>query len=88
VRKNAVLKTLLTLVILACAAGVAHADDDFRLYAYPNPFVAGYSPARLVYYLPATSFVSLYVYDLEGNPVRTLVEKAERPAGAYNGQDV
>ena len=42
----------------------------------------------MVYFLPASSFISLYVYDLEGNPVRTLVEKAERPAGGYHGQDV
>jgi hypothetical protein len=88
VYKTTALKALLTLAVLACVVGVSFADDDFRLYAYPNPFVAGYAPARLVYFLPASSFISLYVYDLEGNTVRTLVEKAERPAGAYNGQDV
>ena len=88
VYKPTALKALLTLVILASGVAVSYADDDFSLHTYPNPFVAGYAPARLVYYLPASSFISLYVYDLEGNPVRTLAEKAERPAGAYNGQDV
>jgi hypothetical protein len=88
VYKAIALKALLTLVILACGAGVSFADDDFRLHSYPNPFVAGYAAARLVYFLPASSFISLYVYDLEGNPVRTLVEKAERAAGTYDGRDV
>ena len=88
VYKTIALKTLLTLVVLACGAGVAFADGDFNLHAYPNPFVAGYSAAQLVYFLPASSFISLYVYDLEGNPVRTLVEKAERGPGNYNGRDV
>lgn len=81
-------KALLTLVVLACCVGASFANDDFRLYAYPNPFVAGYVAARLVYFLPASSFISLYVYDLDGNPVRTLVEKAEREPGTHNGRDV
>ena len=86
--KATALKTLLTLVVLACAAGAVFADDDFGLHAYPNPFVAGYNAARLVYVLPASSIISLYVYDLEGNPVRTVVEKLERDAGTYDGRDV
>jgi hypothetical protein len=86
--KKVALKTLLTLVVLAWGAGGASADDDFRLYAYPNPFIAGYDAAKLVYFIPTSSYISIYVYDLEGNLVRTLVEKGERSRGTYNGRDV
>jgi hypothetical protein len=85
--KTYAFKTLRALAVAACLAGVAAADDDFKFHAYPNPFVAGYGAAQLAYYLATESFISLYVYDLEGNLVRTLAEKAERDPGVYTGYD-
>ena len=75
------------LLILTILAGVAAADEDFRLFAYPNPFVAGYADAQLAYYLPADAVISIYVYDLDGNHVRTLVDGANRPRGDHRGRD-
>jgi hypothetical protein len=79
---------LLILLILVPGLALAAGEEDFRLYAYPNPFQAGYASARLSYYLPAEAIISIYVYDLEGQRVRTLVERVERPQGSHNGQEV
>lgn len=79
---------LLISLILVAGLGVAAGDEDFRLYAYPNPFQAGYTSARLSYYLPAEAIVSIYVYDLEGQRVRTLVDRVVRPQGSNTGRDV
>ncbi|NIT35148.1 MAG: hypothetical protein GTN49_01390 [candidate division Zixibacteria bacterium] len=81
-------KFLLILVPLAGGLAAAAGHEDFRFYAYPNPFQAGYASARLSYILLAEAIVSIYVYDLEGQRVRTLVERAERPRGSHNGQEV
>jgi hypothetical protein len=81
-------KYLVILTVLAAAAGVAAADDvDLRLFAFPNPFVAGYVEAQLTYYLPANAVISINVYDLDGNHVRTLAERVDRSKGGYRGQD-
>jgi hypothetical protein len=81
-------KCLAILTILAGATGVAvAADADLRFFAYPNPFVAGYVGAKLAYYLPAEAVVSVNVYDMEGNHVRTLLERADRSKGGYEGED-
>lgn len=81
-------KYLLILTILAGGVGVVAAeDDDLRLFAYPNPFVAGYVDVQLAYYLPADAVVSINVYDLDGNHVRTLAERVDRPEGSYRGRD-
>ncbi len=81
-------KYLLILAVLAGAAGVAVAEDvELRLFTYPNPFVAGYVDVQLGYYLPEDAVVSINVYDLDGNHVRTLAERVDRSAGGYRGQD-
>jgi hypothetical protein len=77
----------LLFIALAASAGAAAAADDFGLFAYPNPFVAGYAEAQLVYALSADAVVSVNVYDLDGNHVRTVTDRAERPRGNYRGQD-
>lgn len=75
------------LILTFLAGVVAAADEDFGLFAYPNPFVAGYADAQLAYYLPADAVISIYVYDLDGNHVRTLIDGANRPRGDYRGRD-
>ncbi len=85
--KHNVRKYLLFLTILACGSGAAGADEDFGLFAYPNPFVAGAAEVYLAYSLPADAVISLNVYDLDGNHVRTLVEREARAQGPYRGQD-
>ncbi len=79
-------KSLLFLA-LGALAGRAAADGDFGLFAYPNPFVAGYAEAQFVYALPADAVISVNVYDLDGNHVRTVTDRADRPRGSYRGQD-
>ena len=81
-------KYLLILTVLAGAAGAAVAEDgDLRLFAYPNPFVASYVDVQLAYYLAEDAVVSINVYDLDGNHVRTLAERVDRSRGGYRGQD-
>ncbi len=88
VYKYSTRKYLLILTILVGAAGVAVAEDaELRLFVYPNPFVAGYVDAQLAYDLPADAVVSINVYDLKGNHVRTLAERVDRSKGGYRGQD-
>lgn len=81
---------ILLLILLLWAGGLAVAagEEDLRLFAYPNPFQAGYENALLSYYLPAEGIVSVYVYDLEGQRVRTLVDRVDRPQGSNTGREV
>lgn len=87
IRKVRKLNVLNYFLILTAAAGVAAANEDFGLFAYPNPFVAGYAGAQLAYRLPADAVISICVYDLDGNHVRTLVDGANRAGGDYRGRD-
>ncbi len=54
--------------------------DEFSLHQnYPNPF----NPSTTIsYFIPASSFVTLRVYDVLGNEVATLVN-AKKPVGSY-----
>jgi len=74
------------VTLVAAVVASAAADGPLRLYAAPNPFVAGYAPARLFYTLPTHGTVSIRVYDRDGNLVRTLATNADREAGP-NGRD-
>ncbi len=73
--------------VAAAPLGAADDADVFRLHAYPNPFVAGYTSARIVYYLPDTAFITLRVYDGEGRLVRTLAEDAARGEGLHDEKE-
>ena len=54
--------------------------EGFCLYQnYPNPF----NPTtKISYQIPEPSFVTLKVYDMLGNEIKTLVNE-EKPAGEY-----
>jgi hypothetical protein len=82
------------MVIVVCwawglsglAAGAAE-EYDLRLHTRPNPFKAGYTDARLVYYLPDAGDITIIVYDRDGNLVRTVGENLRRPGGSHRGKD-
>ena len=54
--------------------------DRFRLYQnFPNPFNVS---TTINYYLPQRSHVTIDIFNLLGQRVRTLVDE-EKPAGSY-----
>jgi hypothetical protein len=82
-------RTLLVLALLSLALFAAHAAaEGFDFHTYPNPLVAGGDPAKVAYRLPVGGTVSIYVYDFDGDLVRTIVEDAKRSAGAHDGDEV
>jgi hypothetical protein len=48
---------------------------------YPNPFAAGREATRFVYFLRADARVTLRLATLDGDLVRTTLDRAPRPAG-------
>jgi hypothetical protein len=57
------------------------AVNEFTLKQnYPNPFNPG---TRITFSIPNSSFVTLKVYDILGNEVKTLIEN-ELPAGSFD----
>jgi len=60
---------------------IVGSDLSASFYSYPNPFAAGGENAGIQYYLGSDSKVSLYIYDLIGRKVRTLVEAEDHPGG-------
>ncbi|MFN8177880.1 MAG: hypothetical protein U0167_08130 [bacterium] len=50
---------------------------------FPNPFAAGRERTALVFYLPRDGRVSLKVWTLRGEVVRSLLESAALPAGLH-----
>ncbi|UCH79159.1 MAG: hypothetical protein JSU81_04220 [Candidatus Coatesbacteria bacterium] len=69
------------------AANAAAEDYDFRFHTYPNPFLAGEESATVTYRLPVGGSVSIYVYDFDGNRIRTVVEDAKRTVGEHTGDE-
>lgn len=80
-------KCLLFLILTAFGVAAGAAEDDFGLFVYPNPFVAGYDEGQLAYELPDDAVISVNIYDLDGNRVRTLADRVDRSRGSYRGQD-
>jgi len=56
--------------------------SEFRLYQnYPNPFNAS---TLIKYDVPTNTKVSLFIYDLKGEQVKSLVDNCDHRAGAYS----
>ncbi len=71
-----------------CFVGRASARDlELNLHVYPNPFIAGYQYsgefARVWFKTRYAGISSVYIYDFEGNLVRTLSENAEVGPGEH-----
>ncbi len=54
-----------------------------KLSAYPNPFYYG-SICRLAYYIDYTSNVTIKIYDLMGNNIRTIIQNINKTTGSHN----
>jgi hypothetical protein len=50
---------------------------------FPNPFAAGGESTSFVYYLPAAGNVTLRLWTVRGEAVRTIREETQRNAGLY-----
>jgi hypothetical protein len=62
------------------SAGNGELPEDFALMQnYPNPFNI---ETKIKFHLPARSKVTLQIYNLRGELVRTLID-GDRPAGKY-----
>ena len=70
-----------TPVVVGVSGEVSAIPDEYNLYQnFPNPF----NPTtRINYDLPEEGNVSLIIYDMLGNEVRTLVSE-NQPAGRYS----
>src|SRR6185295_7905916 len=73
-------------VLLIMAPGVVNTYGN-----YPNPFRAGMENTTLEFYLASPAAVSLVIYDVTGNKVKTLVGGQSLPAGlqqvAWDGRN-
>jgi hypothetical protein len=67
--------------LLSEAGRFASADFAASVSVFPNPFAAGREAARFAYYLRAGARVSVRLSTLDGEPVRTLLERSPRAAG-------
>jgi hypothetical protein len=54
-----------------------------KLSGYPNPFYYG-SLCRFAYYINEASRVTIKIYDLMGNNVRTIIQDADKNQGSHN----
>lgn len=78
------------LIIIGGFGGLsarAAEETDLRLHTAPNPFKAGYTDARLIYYLADAGDVNINVYNRDGDLVRTIAENLRRNKGIQKGQD-
>jgi hypothetical protein len=70
-----------TFPLLTEAGRFEAADFAASVSTFPNPFAAGREAATFVYYLRADARVSVRLSTLDGEPVRTLLERSPRAAG-------
>jgi hypothetical protein len=58
-------------------------DIETAFSNYPNPFVAGVEKTTITFYLPAEGRVSVRVFTITGEPVRTIIENEQLSAGLH-----
>jgi len=76
------LRFVTPVAVAIAAEGGKHPESFPLLQNYPNPF----NPSTTISYrLPASGLVNLAVYNLAGQRVQTLVDRAQ-PAGSYSIQ--
>lgn len=66
------------------SSGIAYiggAASGLALAAYPNPFRSG-SSAVISYYISGPGNVSIEIYDIMGNLIKTIAKNSARPAGS------
>jgi hypothetical protein len=71
-------------VVLPANTGGANSGNEKtfeRAYNFPNPFRAGSEATTIRYYLAEPARVSLKVYNVKGDLIKTLLDKVQRPAG-------
>ena len=76
------------VVLAAASGGEAGGTAENTLatvYNFPNPFTPGREITTLRYYLAQAATVTIRVFNLAGDPLKTLVENAPRPAGENLG---
>ncbi len=59
---------------LCVASGAAARDYDFNLHVFPNPFFAGKNTTVTFETQSSGGTATIYVYDFEGNLVKTFPE--------------
>lgn len=67
-------------------------STDKNVYNFPNPFNPEQKPTQIRYHLPEPEDVTIQIYDMSGNKVRTILDHAPRLAGehtadAWDGRD-
>ncbi|MFO7608820.1 MAG: hypothetical protein R6X35_06425, partial [Candidatus Krumholzibacteriia bacterium] len=73
-----------TALPLTTAAGnLARADLEASYLNFPNPFAAGREPTTFAFALVEDGRVTLKLYTPHGEPVATVIDAENRPAGFY-----
>ncbi len=88
INKSLVIFSLLLTNICWFVGGASAGDYELlNLHVYPNPFIAGFhykqEYAKVAFETPAGGTASVYVYDFEGNLVRTLFEGEKYRPGKH-----
>ena len=76
-------------VLPATSGGVTPSGDEKtleRAYNFPNPFRAGGEATTIRYFLSEPARVSMRVYDVKGDLIKTLLDKTQRNAGENLGE--
>ncbi len=69
---------------LVCSAmSLGGGEGTLYLSNYPNPFAAGYQQTSIAFYLKQSCTVSIKLFTLTGDQVRTLVNNEFRSAGEH-----
>ncbi len=57
--------------------------DNMKVYNFPNPFNPEKQATQIRYYLQKSENVTITIYDVGGNTIRTLIKKKSKNAGEH-----